>query len=144
VATDLSEVALEVAARNAVRHDVARRIRFVRTDVLDGVTGPFHAIVSNPPYVPSSDVPSLQPEVRDHEPVGALDGGPDGLDVIRRLVPAAASRLATGGWLLFEFSYGQVEAVRALVATEPCLCLETIRDDLAGIPRVAVARRRAG
>ena len=144
VATDLSERALAVAARNAVRHDVVHRIRFVRTDLLDGITGPFHAIVSNPPYVPSGDLPSLQPEVRDHEPVGALDGGPDGLDVIRRLVPAAASCLMTGGWLLFEFSYGQVETVRALVATEPRLCLESVRDDLAGIPRVAVAQRRAG
>jgi release factor glutamine methyltransferase len=144
VATDLSDAALAVAARNAVRHDVAHQIQFVRTDLLDGITGPFHAIVSNPPYVPSGDVPSLQPEVRHHEPVGALDGGPDGLDVIRHLVPSAASRLATGGWLLFEFSYGQVEAVRALVASEPRLCLEAVRDDLAGIPRVAVARRRSG
>lgn len=144
VATDVSEFALAVAARNAVRHNVAPRIQFVRTDLLDGITGLFHAIVSNPPYVPSGDMPSLQPEVRDHEPVGALDGGPDGLAVIRRLVPAAASRLTPGGWLLFEFSYGQVEAVRMLVAAEPRLCLESVRDDLAGIPRVAVACRSAG
>ena len=144
VATDVSELALALAERNAARHDVAHRIRFVPTDLLDGIAGPFHAIVSNPPYVPTGDLLTLQPEVRDYEPVGALDGGPDGLDVIRRLVPAAASCLTPGGWLLFEFSYGQVEAVRALVATEPRLRLESVRDDLAGIPRVAVAQRRAG
>jgi release factor glutamine methyltransferase len=93
--------------------------------------------------VPAGDVPGLQREVRDYEPVGALDGGPDGLDVIRRLVPAAAGRLRPGGWLLFEFGFGQAEAVRAIVAAEPRLELEAIRDDYAGIPRVAIARTRA-
>ena len=115
----------------------------VRGDLLDAHDGPFDVIVSNPPYVPSGDIPTLQREVRDFEPVGALDGGPDGLDIIRRLVPEAASRLVEGGWLVFEFGFGQADGVRAIIAAEPRLELVAIREDLAGIPRIAVARQRS-
>ena len=142
-AIDISPVALAVAARNATAHDVAARVSLVRGDLLDAHDGPFDVIVSNPPYVPSGDVPTLQREVRDFEPVGALDGGPDGLDIIRRLVPEAASRLVDGGWLVFEFGFGQADVVRSIIAADPRLELVTIREDLAGIPRVAVARRRS-
>ena len=88
VAIDASDEALAVARRNAERHDVAGRVRFLEADLLAGVAGPFDAVVSNPPYVPEPDIAGLQPEVRDHEPLQALAGGADGLDVIRRLVPA--------------------------------------------------------
>jgi release factor glutamine methyltransferase len=142
VATDTSDEALAVARRNAERHDVTGRVRFIRADVLAGVKGPFDAIVSNPPYVPAADIAGLQPEVRDHEPAQALAGGEDGLDLIRRLVPEAAAALVPGGWLLFEFGFGQSEAVRAIIAAEPALDLIDVRADLAGIPRIAVARRR--
>ena len=142
-AIDASEAALAVARRNAVRHDVADRVCFVRGDLLDAAAGPFDAIVSNPPYVPAPDIPGLQPEVRDHEPLGALAAGVDGLDLIRRLVPAAAAALGPGGWLLFEFGFGQEQGVRGIVDAEPRLAMEGIRPDLAGIPRVAVARRVA-
>ena len=87
------------------------------------------------------DLASRQPEIRNHEPESALDGGPDGLDVVRRLVPEAAGRLRPGGWLLFEFGFGQADGVRAIVAAEPALDLVDLRADLAGIPRVAVVRR---
>lgn len=140
-AIDVSPVALAMAARNVTAHDVAARVSLVRGDLLDTHAGPFDVIVSNPPYVPSGDIPTLQREVRDFEPVGALDGGPDGLDVIRRLVPQAASRLVEGGWLVFEFGVDQADGIRAIIAAEPRLALVTIRDDLAGVPRVAVARR---
>jgi len=143
VAIDTSDEALAVARRNAERHGVTGRVRFVRADLLAGVEGPFDAIVSNPPYVPVADIAGLQPEVRDHEPPQALAGGDDGLDVIRRLVPEAAAALGPGGWLLFEFGFGQAEGVRAIIAAEPQLALVEIKPDLAGIPRVAVARRRS-
>jgi len=143
-AIDVSERALAVAERNAVRHDVADRVILVKRDLLDGVEGPFDMIVSNPPYVPSRDLESLQPEIRDHEPAAALDGGPDGLAVIRRLVPQAARRLPAGGWLLFEFGFGQADAVRAIVAAEAGFDAADLWADLAGIPRVAAAQRRRG
>jgi len=140
-AIDVSPIALAVAARNVTAHDVAARVSVARGDLLGTHAGPFDVIVSNPPYVPSAHIPTLQREVRDFEPAGALDGGPDGLDIIRRLVPEAASRLAERGWLVFEFGFGQADGIRAIIAAEPRLALVTIRNDLAGIPRVAVARR---
>jgi release factor glutamine methyltransferase len=142
LAIDASDEALAVARRNAVRHDASERVRCVRGDLLAGVAGPFDAVVSNPPYVPAPDIAGLQPEVRDYEPAQALSGGPDGLDVIRRLVPEAAAVLRPGGWLLFEFGFGQADGVRAIIAAEPRLELVEIRADLAGIPRVAIARQR--
>jgi release factor glutamine methyltransferase len=142
VAVDASDDALAVARRNAERHEVSRRVHFLKADLLAGVPGPFDAVVSNPPYVPASDIPGLQPEVRDYEPLEALGGGADGLDVIRRLVPEAAAILRPGGWLLFEFGFGQAEGVRTIVGADPRLDLVEVRADLAGIPRVAVARKR--
>jgi len=143
-AIDASERALALTGRNAARHDVAGRVLLVKGDLLEGVEGPFDAVVSNPPYVPTGDLPSLQPEIRDYEPMAALDGGPDGLDIVRRLVPQAAERLKPGGWLLFEFGFGQADGVRAIVAAEPRLAEPDLYADLAGIPRVAVARKRRG
>jgi release factor glutamine methyltransferase len=141
-AIDTSDEALATARRNAERHEVSGRVRFVKADLLDGLEGPFDAVVSNPPYVPAADVAGLQPEVRDYEPLAALEGGGDGLDVIRRLVPEAAAVLRPGGWLLFEFGFGQADGVRAIIAAEPGLELLELKPDLAGIPRIAVARKR--
>jgi len=143
VATDVSDAALRVARRNAARHEVGDRVLVLQGNLLQDTNGLFDVIVSNPPYVPAGDMAALQPEIREFEPVGALDGGQDGLDVIRRLVPEAAARLVPGGWLMFEFGSGQSEGVRSIVAGEPRLDLVDLRADLAGIPRVAVARRRA-
>jgi len=142
-ATDVSDAALRVARRNAGRHEVGDRVLVLQGDLLQSADGLFDVIVSNPPYVPAGDLASLQPEIREFEPAGALEGGLDGLDVIRRLVPEAATRLVPGGWLMFEFGFGQSEGVRAIMAGEPRLALVDLRADLAGIPRVAVARRRA-
>ncbi len=141
VAIDASEQALAVAQRNVVRHDVSGRVRLVRGDLLAGVRGLFDAVVSNPPYVPASEIAGLQPEVRDHEPLQALVGGADGLDVIRRLVPEAAAVLRPGGWLLFEFGLGQEQGVRGIIAAEPRFEAVDLRADLAGIPRVAAAKK---
>ena len=144
LAIDASDAALAVARRNADRHDVAAPVRFVRRQICwPAPAGPFDAVVSNPPYVPAPDIAGLQPESpRPRTPAARSTGGADGLDVIRRLVPEAAAALRPGGWLLFEFGFGQADGVRAIIAAEPRLELVELRPDLAGIPRVAVARKR--
>ena len=140
VAIDLSRAALEVARRNAVRHRVAARIELAEGDLLAGINRAFDLIVSNPPYVPNRDRATLPPEVRDHEPHGALFAGDDGLSVIRRLVDHAVARLKPAGLLIVEFGFGQADAVKALITQTPGLSLLEVRRDLQGIPRVAISR----
>jgi len=96
-------------------------------------------IVSNPPYVPDRDRASLQAEVRDHEPADALFGGPDGLDVVRALVPAATRALQPGGWLVMEIGAGQWTDVREIVRVAGFQPAQ-VHADLAGIPRVVVSQ----
>jgi release factor glutamine methyltransferase len=140
-ATDVSDAALEVARRNAVRHQVADRVAFRRADLFAGIGDTFDVVAANPPYVPEVDKASLQPEVRDHEPPLALFAGPDGLRVIRRLVSDAPDRLRPGGRLIFEFGFGQAGAVAELISRTPGLKMIELRPDLQGIPRVAIAQR---
>jgi len=133
--------ALIEAKLNAQRNGVAERIRFLHGDLLDPVAGErFDVVVSNPPYVPAADRASLAVEVRDHEPLVALFGGTDGLDVIRRLVPHAFAALAPSGALAMEFGYGQWPAVSMLLADSGFREVEFV-PDLQGIPRVAVGVR---
>ena len=139
--TDISRPALEVARRNAARHGVADRVRFLEGDLLDGLTGPFDAIVANPPYVIDRARPALQPEVRDHEPSVALFGGADGLTLVTRLVAAAPARLRPGGYLIFEFGLGQDVEVEDLIEASPELSMIGLRRDLQGIARTAIAQR---
>jgi release factor glutamine methyltransferase len=146
-ATDISADAIAVARRNARRHGVEQRIAFSVTS-LCGDANDCDVIVSNPPYVADRDRASLQPEVREHEPATALFAGNDGVDVIRSLIEVAWQSLAAGGgWLVFEFGFGQADAVRELLdqARSP---LDPDRrawndvqivNDLQGIPRVAIA-----
>ena len=140
VGTDTSARALDVARRNAERHEVADRIDFVNTDLLAGLDTRFDLVVSNPPYVPASQMAQLPPEVREHEPPDALSGGPDGLDVVRSLLLQAESRLKEDGWLIFEFGFGEDRAVADAIAARPAYRLEVMRSDLQGIPRTAVVR----
>ena len=143
VATDVSRAALEVARRNAATHGVGGRIDFSLATLTGRATGAA-LVVSNPPYVTDADRVSLQPEVRDYEPAGALFAGPDGLDVIRPLTGAAWGALAPGGWLVFEFGFGQDVAVQALLDAGPPGGRWTdrrIHRDLQGIPRTAAARK---
>jgi len=141
-ATDVSAGALQIARRNAARHGVAGRIRFVETDLLEGVAGPFDLIVANPQYVPEHDRATLQPDGRDYGPPLALFAGDDGLAIIRRLLAQAAARLATRGVLMFEFGFGQADAVRALIPGTPGLRMIDLARDLQGIPRVDVVTRK--
>jgi release factor glutamine methyltransferase len=139
IATDLSPAALSIAARNAHRHGVAGRTEFRQTSLVDGVSGPAALVVSNPPYIPTGDIAGLPPEVRAWEPLEALDGGPDGLDIVRALLAAVPRVLAPGGWLIMEFGYGQRAGVEDLLRGSP---LEFVRitNDLQQIPRTLVAR----
>ena len=115
VGVDIDPDALEVAGRNAERHGLARRVTFARSDWLDAVEGRFDVIVSNPPYIPRGDIAGLDPDVRCHDPLRALDGGEDGLDAYRVLIPAAADKLNAGGWLAMEVGDGQAPAAAALL-----------------------------
>ncbi len=112
---DISAAALEVAARNASRHAVRARTVWRETSVLDGIAGPFDLIVSNPPYIPTAEIAALDPEVRSFDPCLALDGGPDGLGFYRRIVSAAESAIAPGGWCAVEVGAGQAKAVLDLI-----------------------------
>ena len=147
-ALDISADALAVAARNAARHGVGERLTLRLSDCFDALTPstqPFTLITSNPPYIPARDVPQLQREVREHEPLIALtpegDEGGDGLSIIRRLIRESPPFLIPGGHLLLEIGYGQHEAVARLVDPQVWTTLDT-RRDLQGIPRTVVLRRR--
>jgi len=141
-ATEISEAALDVARRNAVRHRVGDRITFVQGDLLVPVSERCDLIVANPPYVAERSRPGLQPEVREHEPGVALFGGADGLHLIERLIDQVPARLRDGGYLAFEFGCGQDEDIERLLKAADGLELVELRRDLQGIARTAVARRR--
>lgn len=147
VATDISRDALVLAKENAKSAGVQDRIQFVNGDLL----GPFHSseerkvfdlIVSNPPYIVRSEIGSLAKEVRDYEPVIALDGGKDGLEFYRRLVCQAPSFLREGGWLLVEVGQGQAQRVVEQIQKSGTFLEPKILQDLAGIERVVKAQRR--
>jgi release factor glutamine methyltransferase len=143
-ALDISSAALEIARENAERNGVGGRIRFLESDLLAAIPGErFAMIVSNPPYVPAGDRGSLAVEVREHEPGLALFAGEDGLDVYRRLIPAAFAALEDGGFLLMETGYGQSRAVGALLGDAGFGEIEFV-PDLQGIMRVACGRRPFG
>jgi release factor glutamine methyltransferase len=141
-ATDISQSALVVAGRNAARHGVAGRIELLCADLVEGLEGPFDVITCNPPYVAEGDRPGLQPEVRNYEPEIALYGGADGFHLVSRLVRGAVHRLRPGGFLLFEFGFGQDQRVETLVEQTEALTLVELRRDLQGIARTAVVQRR--
>jgi release factor glutamine methyltransferase len=140
VASDLSAAAIEVARANAAALDAP--VEFTCCDLLGAITGSFDLIVANPPYVTSGSIESLEREVRDHEPRLALDGGPDGLDVYRRLIPQAWDHLAQGGWFIIEIGFDQGGTVPALFTAG--WSSVQVTNDLAGHPRVVEARKHQG
>jgi release factor glutamine methyltransferase len=139
-AIDLSPDALAIARKNAQTHALEDRIRFLRSDLLEAVAdeAPFDAIVSNPPYIPAADAPTLHPQVREHEPAQALFAGATGLEVYERLIPQAAALLKPNGLLALEIGFGQRDAIAALLAD--WRSVEFIAD-LQRIPRVAIAHK---
>jgi len=143
-ATDVSPEALAVAERNARKHGVGERVRFVRGDLFAPL-GPgerFDFVLSNPPYIPHADIANLAPGVRDYEPRLALDGGADGFAVIDRLVGEAPGHLKPGGYLIFEIGAGQEGPARARIEAHPGYEPARTVHDGAGHPRVLRARWR--
>jgi release factor glutamine methyltransferase len=140
-AIDVSRAALNIARQNAAGNGVSERIRFLHGDLLAPVADEqFEIIVSNPPYVPTTDKPTLSVEVREHEPALALFAGEDGLEIYRSLIPAAHTALVAAGALLLEIGYGQSGAIATLLNQAGFDSIEFI-PDLQGIPRVICARR---
>jgi release factor glutamine methyltransferase len=140
-ATDISAAALEIARANAARHQLENRIHFHQTDLLEGLTGSFDMVVSNPPYVGDSEEDTVQLEVRKFEPRMAVFAGPTGTEVIARLIPQAWAALRPGGWLVMEISGTIVHRVRQLL--EGWDDLQVVAD-LQSIPRVVRTRKPAG
>jgi release factor glutamine methyltransferase len=139
--TDLSEAALAIARENVRSSGVADRICFLQGDLLAPLAGEkFDIIVSNPPYVPARDRDSLSVEVREYEPLLALFAGEDGLDIYRRLIPAAFVALTSGGFIALEIGYGQADAVQNFLRAAGFAQIE-FTPDLQSIPRVAAAQR---
>ncbi|MBP2299987.1 peptide chain release factor N(5)-glutamine methyltransferase [Azospirillum picis] len=136
---DLSPGAAAAAAGNAERNGLAERARFRTGDWARGVDERFDVVVSNPPYIPSADIATLDPEVREHDPLRALDGGPDGLEPYRIIAVELPRLLRPGGLAAFEVGQGQAEDVAALVEAQG-LGETAILCDLGGIKRCVRAR----
>ncbi|MGO9479562.1 MAG: peptide chain release factor N(5)-glutamine methyltransferase [Limisphaerales bacterium] len=164
VATDISSDALALAKANAARHNVADRIEFVQSDGFAALRPEgrvplapnikdenrdsqssslrkmeFDLISSNPPYIPSAEISTLQPEVRDFDPRAALDGGADGLDFYRKLAAEATRFLKPDGKIMLEFGDGQADAVRKMFETEKWI-VEAVREDYSHRERILIAK----
>jgi release factor glutamine methyltransferase len=164
-ATDISAAALEVARRNAARHAVSERIKFLNTNLLDACLAEplttthrspitdhepritsheshlFDLIVSNPPYVARNAAATLAREVRDHEPHAALFGGPTGIEIYERLIEQAGALVGPGGILVLELGYNSADEVRKMFHVQRHWDNVSITNDLAGIPRVLAAAK---
>lgn len=143
-ATDLSAEALEVAKRNAERHDVDAKIRFFEGDLLDALPSgskPVHMIVSNPPYIGTDEINTVDPGVKDHEPHIALFAGASGMEIIQRLVEQAAGLLLPSGTLIFETSPIIIDRCVQLIESKTAFASVSIAKDLAGLKRVVIATK---
>ena len=160
-ATDVSPDALALAKENAVRHKVAERIEFLRGDGFEALLGAsergplaressgvdtrtscprsFDLILSNPPYIPSAEIATLQPEVRDFDPRGALDGGADGLDFYRLIASQASAFLKPGGKVMLEFGDGQAGTIRHIFENEKWI-VEAVKEDYSQRARIITAK----
>jgi release factor glutamine methyltransferase len=139
--TDISEQALQTAAANAARVGLAPRATFIACDYATGLSGLFDLIVSNPPYIRAADIAGLAVEVREYDPRTALDGGADGLDAYRALIPQAADLLAPGAALVVEAGEGQSGPINGLMTLAGLAPTGAPKADLAGIPRAVAGRK---
>jgi len=139
VAIDISEDALKLARQNAIRHDVLNRVDFLQGDAFTVLKSPqlFDLIISNPPYIPTDEIRTLQIEVREHDPRLALDGGPDGLVFYRRISAEAKPFLKPGGKIMLEFGDGQAEAIGKIFESEKWI-VEAIVEDYNQRPRILI------
>ena len=138
--TDISEAALQTARANAAHAGLAGRATFIACDYASGLVGSFDLIVSNPPYIRSSDIGGLAAEVRDYDPLAALDGGADGLEAYRVLIPQAADRLAPAALLVVEAGQGQSHEIEALMTAAGLSHAHAPKADLGGVPRAVAGR----
>lgn len=147
-AIDLSETAVAIAQKNAEQLKVADRVVVLQGDLYTPLTDtvdaqPFHLIVSNPPYIPSGQIESLDRNVRDYEPHLALDGGPDGLVIHRRILEQAAYRLLPGGHIFMEIAFDQGHCAMELMSAQPDLQNARLLKDYGGKDRVVTATRKS-
>jgi release factor glutamine methyltransferase len=140
VGTDISPTALCTARDNAAHFGLAPRAAFIVCNYAAALSGPFDLIVSNPPYIRSADIPRLDREVREYDPHGALDGGIDGLDAYRAIIPEAARLLVPGGTLIVEAGSGQSGAIAELMSASGLTPQQPPKADLTGIPRAVSGR----
>ena len=141
-AVDVEDAVLDVAAYNVRAHGVADRVNLAIGDLLDAVPEPVDLIVANLPYIPTDRIPTLQPEVQ-QEPVLALDGGPDGLDLVRRLLTQAEDKLTSHGIILLELDPDQIPVVQELALQHFPGSSTTVEKDLAGMDRILSIHRIA-
>lgn len=148
VATDISTKALSIAIKNAADYRVSGKIKFIQGDLFapskTGAFGKGHfdMIISNPPYIKSGVLPTLQREITEHEPLIALDGGIDGLDFYKKIVAEAPAHLKRHGWLLLEIGYDQAQDLSELIAADGRYGDVEIIKDLAGRDRIVKTRRK--
>ena len=143
-ALEVSPKALDIARQNAACHGLAERIRFVLGNGFDALPADarFDLIISNPPYIPTAEIASLQPEVRDFEPRQALDGGEDGLDYYRMLAAQARAWLRPGSKLMLEFGDGQFEGISKLLQAQNWI-VERLVEDYTHRPRIVIAQNKS-
>jgi release factor glutamine methyltransferase len=142
VGTDISLAALRTAKANAARLGFAERAAFIACNYTAALSGPFDLMVSNPPYIRSAEIAGLAREVRNFDPLAALNGGADGLDAYRAIIPAAAGLLGPAGALIVEAGLGQSGQIQGLMTASGLTLERNPKADLAGVPR-AVAGRKA-
>jgi len=146
VALDFSEKALNVARENAKLYGLNDKVKFICCDLFkgldNGLKNKIDVIVSNPPYIPSGKINELQREIRDFEPLSALDGGPDGLKEYRRIIAEAPDYLKEDGYLVLEIGENQADSVERLLNDSGKYDEVDISKDYAGIERVVVARKK--
>jgi release factor glutamine methyltransferase len=140
LAVDISPEALAVAGQNASRHQMESRIQFLAGDGFAALPSEarFDLVVANPPYIPGEEIAALDPEVRDHDPRLALDGGSDGLDFYRRLARETGAFLKSGGRIMLEFGDGQEGAIQILFEQQKWI-VEAVKADYNGRPRILIA-----
>jgi release factor glutamine methyltransferase len=145
-AIDNSGAALKIARLNGEKHKVNERISFISGNLfqpLSDVKGSIDIVVSNPPYVKSGELERLDPEIREFEPLPALDGGEDGLDIIRDIIAKAPEYLKSNGWLFLEIAFDQAPDVQTFIEKSGCYTAPTVVKDLSGNDRVVKARVKA-
>lgn len=142
IGVDISDAALAVAEANAVRHNVSDRLELAVSDIFDSLpNGRYHAILSNPPYIPSSEFDGLQPEVRDFEPATALTDGGSGIEILKRIIEGAPDLLIDGGLLMLEIGAGQLASVDNILDRSIWDSVDVLFD-LQQIPRTVIAIKK--